>query len=71
MTDVGDAFERFAKAVAPACVDPALPMPFGKYRDRSLSWIAEHDRDYLRWACGKLHDRTLRRTAQELLVETE
>ena len=28
-------------------------MPFGKYRDESLGWIAENDMNYLEWLEGK------------------
>jgi uncharacterized protein (DUF3820 family) len=28
---------------------PMVEMPFGKYRGKSIKWIAEHDEKYLEW----------------------
>ena len=37
-------------STAPTYEDiPALKMPFGKHKDKTIRWIAEEDTDYLYW----------------------
>lgn len=52
---------------APTRHEPAacsITMPFGKFRGRSMGWLAQYQPSYLRWCSEELDDEFLRDAAE-------
>jgi RNase P subunit RPR2 len=49
-------------------IDPLSPMPFGKYKGRSIISIAHEDKGYAKWCAENLENKKYREAFKDALV---